>query len=71
MANIIKNKDNDKEYVFTCPICGTIFTERERNIGKNTTADGFLIGYVVDCPNCGRDSGYSELEEYDENKDYE
>lgn len=71
MANIIKKKDNDKEYVFTCPICGTIFTERERNIGKNTTTDGFLTGYITTCPNCGRDSGYSELEEYEKNKDYE
>ena len=71
MADIIKKKDEDTVFVFKCPICGTIFTERERNIGKNINIGGLLLGYVVDCPNCKRESDYYSVEEYDKNKDYE
>ena len=71
MANIIKKKDNDKEYVFTCPVCGTVFTERERYIGRNTSMNGYLLGCIVECPNCKRESNYGCVEEYDKNKDYE
>ena len=71
MADIIKQKDNDKKYVFTCPICGTIFTERERTIGRNISPYGDLLGCIVECPNCKRESNYGCVEEYDKNKDYE
>ena len=71
MADIIKQKDNDKKYVFTCPICGTIFTERERTIGRNISPYGDLLGCIVDCPNCKRESNYSHVEEYDKNENYE
>lgn len=75
MADIIKKKDNDKKFVFECPICGTIFTERERNIEKygnlDTMAESVsMFRYVVRCPNCEIRSEYSEPEEYDKNKDY-
>ena len=77
MADIIKKKDNDKEYVFTCPICGTIFTERERNIEKQEWDFGdigeinIFTKYIVHCPNCNTTDILQELEEYDKNKDYE
>ena len=32
MAKIIEKRDSDTEFIFTCPICGTIFTEIERNM---------------------------------------
>ena len=71
MANIIKKKDEDTVFVFKCPICGTIFTERERAIGRNMSPNGYLLGCVVDCPNCKRESNYSNVEEYDKNENYE
>ena len=77
MGDIIIKKDNDKKYVFTCSICGTIFTERERNIEKQELDFGYIgrsdiqNRYVTNCPNCKIRSVYSELEEYDKNKDYE
>lgn len=79
MANIIKKKDNDKKYVFTCPICGTIFTERERNIEPTSIYEAKIeqqigiIGeaYNLKCPNCGVSSTFEKLEEYNKNKDYE
>lgn len=75
MAYIIKEKNNDKEYVFTCPICGTIFTERERNIEKygdyKLEIGIFSFDYKVRCPNCELNSSYEKLELYDKNKDYE
>jgi len=71
MADIIKKKDEDLVFVFKCPICGTIFTEKQRAIGRNISPYGDLLGCVVDCPNCKRESNYSDVEEYDKNKDYE
>ena len=73
MANIIKKKDNDKEYVFTCPVCGTVFTERERNIDTGMSfLNGNPLSHIVKCPNCGRQHEYFEkLEEYNKDKDYE
>lgn len=75
MADIIKKKDNDKKFVFTCPICGTVFTERERNIDKyadwELETGLFLFDYKVRCPNCELSSSYEKLELYDKNKDYE
>lgn len=61
MAKIIEKHDNDKNYIFTCPVCGTIFTERERNIDTD-------IGILskVRCPNCELCSSYRELKEYHE-----
>jgi transcription elongation factor Elf1 len=75
MGDIIKKKDNDKKFVFECPICGTIFTEKERNIEKyvdNELEIGiFSFSYKVRCPNCELNSSYEKLELYDKNKDYE
>ena len=77
MGDIIVKKDNDKKFVFTCPICGTIFTERERNIEKQEWDFGDMaeyyapVRYIVHCPNCNTTDILQELEEYDKNKDYE
>ena len=81
MANIIKKKDNDKKFVFTCPICGTIFTERERSLEKyanlsetpvsETHENDYPFIYISRCPNCDIRSEYLDLEEYDKNKDYD
>lgn len=77
MSQIIKQKDNDKEYIFTCPVCGTIFTERERNIEKQEWDYGYIgeynisVKYISRCPNCNTVDIHQELEEYDKNKDYE
>lgn len=76
MADIIKKKDNDKKFVFTCPICGTIFTERERSLEKyanlsETSENDYPFIYIARCPNCDIRSEYLDLEEYDKNKDYE
>ena len=71
MGKIVKKNDNDKEYIFTCPICGTIFTERERNIDSAIDIDGITLNSLVKCPNCDRCSNYSELEEYNKNKYHE
>ena len=75
MADIIEKKDNDKKFVFTCPIYGTIFTERERNIdkyGDYGIETGIVsFDYKVRCPNCELNSSYEKLELYDKNKDYE
>ena len=76
MADIIKKKDNDKKFVFTCPICGTIFTERERNIDKyggDCKLENGMVSfdYKVRCPNCELNSSYEKLELYDKNKNYE
>ena len=54
----------------------TIFTERERNIEKQELDFGYIgrsdiqNRYVTYCPNCKIGSVYSQLEEYDKNKDY-
>lgn len=65
MGDIIKKKDNDKKFVFTCPMCGTIFTERERNIDKygdyELDKGRVLFGYKVRCPNCELNSSYEKI----------
>lgn len=66
MAKIIERHDNDKNYIFTCPICGTVFTERERNIEPSIGIDGKAHGFVLQCPNCRLGSKYQELKEYHE-----
>ena len=73
MSNIIKKKDNDKEYVFTCPVCGTVFTERERKMDNDSIylEGGYTFANIISCPNCFVRSIHTELEEYDKNKDYE
>lgn len=59
---IIEKRDNDEEFIFTCPICGTIFTEISRNIYKYSST------FEVDCPNCKRAYEYYKLESYHERK---
>ena len=66
MAKIIEKHDNDKNYVFTCPVCGTVFTERERSIKPNYCMDGLVHGYILSCPNCEIVTIYRELKEYQE-----
>ena len=68
MAEIIEKHDNDNVYIFTCPICGTKFTERSRNIYRSNYSP---IVHSTRCPNCSVTSDYYELEEYTEteNKD--
>jgi len=64
MSRIIEKHDDDKEYIFTCPICGTVFTEKERNIHE-VINDGYRnITYNVFCPNCNRTTIYPNMEEY-------
>lgn len=74
---IIEKHDNDKEYIFTCPICGTIFTAREREITKSRDWDSDgrpsnidpHYSYYITCPNCIKVSEYKILNEYKESND--
>ena len=66
MAKIIEKHDNDKNYIFTCPVCGTVFTERERNIESDIGINGSIMVSRVRCPNCELCSSYIELKEYHE-----
>ena len=70
MAKIIEKHDNDKIYIFTCPICGTKFTERERHLREyHSLLKGDYSGpplYNITCPNCERTSPYRKLEEYND-----
>lgn len=64
MAKIIEKHDYDKNYIFTCPVCGTVFTERERNIRANITLGECANGIPIRCPNCGISAKCKELKEY-------
>lgn len=66
MAKIIEKHDNDKNYIFTCPVCGTVFTERERNVESAIGINGRIMTSRARCPNCELFSGYRELKEYQE-----
>ena len=66
MAKIIEKHDNDKNYIFTCPVCGTVFTERERNVSTAIGINGSIMASRVRCPNCELCSNYRELKEYQE-----
>ena len=66
MAEIIEKHDNDKTYMFTCPTCGTKFTERERKLHRGINFVGDYIGpdmYEITCPNCEKTNFYSNYEE--------
>ena len=76
MTKIIEVHNNDKEFKFTCPVCGTIFSERSIKIRssayKYVTGDTFstktILKNVVKCPNCMCESEYDSLVEYNPNK---
>ena len=76
MTKIIEVHNNDKEFKFTCPVCGTIFSERSRKIRSSTykyatgeTLDvKTIVKHVVKCPNCMCESEYDSLVEYNSNK---
>lgn len=61
MAKIIEKHDNDEVYIFTCPVCGTKFTERERKIYRSNYTQ---LVYSTRCPNCSVTSDYYGLEGY-------
>ena len=75
MTKVIEVHNDDKEFKFTCPVCGTIFSERSRKIRSSTYkyAAGNLgtktiVKNVVKCPNCMCESEYDSLVEYNPNK---
>ena len=60
------------EYLYLNALYVEQFSQKEKEIlEKNINIGGLLLGYVVDCPNCKRESDYYSVEEYDKNKDYE
>jgi len=74
MATIIEQHDDDNMYEFICPICGTIFSAREREIDKyelDSTNSYYQIKYLVECPNCKKYVSFSDKNEYNKNKDNE
>lgn len=70
MAKIIEKHDTDTEYIFTCPICGTIFTEIERNMFSEFFSGAGVEKIIckITCPNCSRSENWevNELKEYKE-----
>ena len=73
MTKVLEVHDNDKEYVFTCPICGTVYTARERDLAKwaIVTLDNGeeICKYIITCPNCSTSSTYTSLEEYNKKEE--
>lgn len=66
-----KDKYSNKEYLFVCPICGTIFTAKYDEITKpHIVYDAergapYEVPYFrICCPNCNQVSPYSSLDEY-------
>lgn len=57
MAEIIEKHDNDRVIKHTCKCCGTIFTERERNLYVQEYHAMFetILSYYCNCPNCKRE----------------
>ena len=75
MTKVIEVHNDDKEFKFTCPVCGTIFSERSRKIRStynyaagDTLGTKTAIKNVVKCPNCMCESEYDSLVEYNPNK---
>ena len=70
MATIIEQHDDDEVYKFTCPICGTVFSAREREIDKyelDPSNSYYQIKYLVGCPNCKKYVSFSDKNEYNKN----
>lgn len=68
---IITKNDNDKKYIFTCPICGTVFTALGREIEQREASyeNGILPLHELRCPNCCHNLIFSgELTEYKSKK---